>query len=106
MIKQNEINQILQSKYLIKRALLGAGMALVMVSLFLVRELDEMWSLLPVTAVTLAGAFGGVFYHIADHLRQQKGWNKILINIFCALVYLAALYMSLVLALAITGHWD
>jgi len=109
MTTQNEIHQFLHSSTLLKRALTGAGAAVTLLTIFLliVGGLDDgFWILIPASAVTIAGALGGIFYDLADHIRRQRNWNKLVVNIFCLLAYLAGLYMSLILALNFTGHWD
>lgn len=109
MTAQNEIHQLLHSKTLLKRALTGTGVALTLMTIFLliVGGFDDgFWILIPTSAVTIAGALGGIFYDVVDHIRRQRNWNKLVVDIVCVLAYLAGLYMSLILALNFTGDWD
>jgi hypothetical protein len=112
MTWQKELYQNLRSKMLIKRTLQGAGIAFLLMIIFLfvvsiVGDLDlEAWLLLPISSVTVAGAFGGAFYFFVDQLVSQSGWKKVLANVVSVLVYIVGLYISLILALSITGHWD
>ena len=111
MTWQNEIQQILFSKTLIKRALQGAGIAFVLISIFILGTLAAdtkagTWLFIPIAAVTVGGAFGGVFYSIMDLFRHQGGWKKIAVTIISVLVYFLTLYFSLILALNAMGLWN
>lgn len=109
-----------------RTVLFGAGLGFILVSSFL----SLMYFLtdgglglgamvvLPLSTVTIGGAFtslrsmiaalgvGGVFFYLMDFVRQHGTGAKVLANIISALVYFAGLWISLVFALAITGHWD
>jgi hypothetical protein len=111
MTLQNELQNILRSKTLIKRALQGAGIGFILIFIFIsiARKGNmnlESWELLAVASVTLGGAFGGVFYNVMDIFRIQGGWKKVLANVASVLVYIVTLYLSLVLSLNATGQWD
>jgi hypothetical protein len=111
MTWQSELQQILQSKTLIKRALQGAGIALILICIFILGAATAnaefgSWVVWPILAVTAGGAGGGIFYCLMDLLRTQGGWKKALANIASILVYIAALYCSLILALSALGLWD
>jgi hypothetical protein len=110
MNRQNELLHILRSRLLIKRALQGAGIAFVLICIFLLAVIGnvviEAWLLVPIGAVTVGGALGGVFYFVMDILRSQGGWKKIWANVISIFVYLVLVYMSLILALSAIGLWD
>lgn len=113
MTWQSELQQILRSKPLIKRALQGAGIALAIVIIFIfvveVRGGDigfGAWMFLPVIALAIAGAFGGIFYCMMDLLRVHGGWKKLMANVASVLVYIVTLYLSLILALNAVGLWN
>ena len=109
MTKQNELQHSLNFGCLSKRALQGAGIALVLIIMFLVitGAIDEgLWIFLPMTTVTAGGAFGGIFYYLVNDLWSQTGWKRVAVNILCLLVYIFSLYFSLIAALNVTGHWD
>jgi len=108
MTQQSDFMQVLFSRMLVKRALQGAALALVLVSILIVAGpgMDESWVLVPMSLVTFGGACGGVFFHLAHTIRQLRNWSKAWINFLCLLVYIAGLYFSLVYALSLTGHWD
>ena len=90
---------------LAKRMLLGAGIALVPLTLLLlqVEEPDpawpKLWMLRPLIIVPLAGAMGGLFYYLMNYLFHLQGWRKILVNILCLVVYLVGIWMGTVLGL-------
>jgi hypothetical protein len=108
MTQQNDLQQVLFSRSLGKRGLQGAALAFLLVMILVLTGpgLDENWVLIPISLVTIGGACGAIFYHVADYMRQQRGWSKIWINILCTLVYIAGLYLSLVYALSLVGLWD
>ncbi len=88
-----------------KRMLLGAGIALILISIFLLPvkypkpEWGKLWMIKPLIMVSLAGALGGVFYYFMDHLRYQGGWKKILAIILSLIGYIIALWLDTVLGL-------
>ena len=99
----------LHPKSLAVRALQGAGIAFVLVSIFLTTFIGSgigFQILLPMATTAIAGACGGIFYYLMDNLRYQGGWKKVVANIICVLVYIPALWISMVFAFAITGHWN
>lgn len=110
----NHFRQHFNPSILGKRALQGAGIALVLVTLFMTflavfseGELNLRIELIvPLLTVTFAGACGGVYFYLVDFLRKNGGWKKALANISSTLVYIVGLYMSLVIGLALIGLWD
>lgn len=101
-------NELMHHKSLGTRALQGAGIALVLLIIFLlsVTGIDGEWVFLPMFTVSVGGACGGVFYYLMAPLRRQGGWKKVLANVICFFVYIAGLYFSLIAALNVTGHWS
>lgn len=88
-----------------KRMLIGAGIALVLILLFL-SDVDEpdpnwpkMWKLRPLIIVPIAGALGGAFYYLMDHLFYQGGWRKPLVYLLSLIGYIIALWFGTVLGL-------
>ena len=110
MIQQNETTQV-HSAPLTKRMLQGAGIAFVLISLFLLSagEPDpnwpKLWMIRPLIIVPIAGAVGGVFYYFMDHLRYQNGWKKLLANILSIIGYIIVLWLGTILGLDGT-MWD
>lgn len=95
---------------LIKRVLIGAAIALVMISVFLTmggpgrpEEWGTWWKVRPLVIVTFAGAAGGLFYHLMERFRRPGGWKKILVNVLCLLVYIVGLWFGSVLGFV--GTW-
>lgn len=109
--KSNPASQPLHSASLTKRMIQGAGIALVLITIFLLGAGEpnpawpKLWMLRPLIIVPIAGAMGGVFYYFMDHLRYQGGWKKALAIILSLIGYLFALWIGTVLGLDGT-HWD
>lgn len=109
MTWQTEIQHIFLSKSFKKRIWQGAGIALLLVCIFLlIISNGNIGSLMlvPMAYVTVGGAAGGAFFSLMDLLRSQGGWQKILANVVSTLAYVVILYACLILALSVTGHWD
>lgn len=110
----HNLQQRLHAKYIGIRALQGAALAFALISLLLIVIYFTSkgdagfgnWVLIPLFTVTVGGAFGGIFYYLMDHVRYHGGWKKIFANILSVLAYIVSLYLSLIIALNITGHWD
>lgn len=100
-----------RSNLIAKRMLVGAAIALVIISVFLYGvdnvkpEWGKLWMLRPLIVVPLAGSMGGLFYHMMDILRVRGGWNTIFANIISFVVFIIALWMGTVLGLVGT-LWD
>jgi len=105
------INHSQRSNLIAKRMLVGATLALILIAVFLygVKNADpawgKLWFLRPLIVVPLAGAMGGLFYHLMEGLRQRGGWSTIAANIISLLVYLFILWIGTVLGLDGT-LWD
>ncbi|WP_460914260.1 potassium transporter KefB [Spirosoma areae] len=105
MYEQNELKQPIETASLGKRALLGAGIALVLISIFLLNAGEpnpnwpRLWMIKPLLIVPLAGALGSVFSYFMNHLPHQKSWRKALINIVSLIVYIIGLWLGTVLGL-------
>ena len=100
------ITRPIQTTSLVKRMLVGAGIGLVLISLFLISagepnpEWGTLWRLKPLIIVPFAGAGGGLFYYIMmDHIRFQVGWQKALAFLFSFIVFIIALWLGTVLGL-------
>ena len=109
MTKQNELQHSFPPKEISKRALQGAGIALVLFTFFLLIPDDityGAWILLPVITVSVGGALGGVYYSLIEQLRYEGSWAKAYATISSILVYFMLLWLSLVAALNVTGHWN
>ena len=108
MTDQTNTQKRSSSNSLIKRiwqgTLLGLGLATVFFIFFGITSGE--WILMPLVTVGISGAIGGVFFFIFDQLGPEKGWLKVVFRILGFAFYVGILWLSLVLAYSITGHWD
>ena len=92
-----------------KPILIGAGIALILISLFLFSagegkpEWGKLWMIRPLIIVPLAGATGGAFYYFMCHLSHQRSLNKAVAFILSLIVYIIGLWLGTVLGL--DGTW-
>lgn len=107
MTKANPITtRPAQPGSLTKRMLLGAGIALVLITALLLGVTDPnpewgtLWMLRPLIIVPLAGATGGAFYHYIDRLRYEAGWKTWATIPLGCLIYIVGLWLGTVLGLA------
>ena len=84
--------------------LLGLGLATVFF-VFIGFSSGE-WNIMPLVTVGISGAIGGVFFFILDQLGPKEGWLKVVFRLLGFAFYAGILWLSLVLAYSITGHWD
>ncbi len=87
------------------RMMQGAGVALLLMTLFLggVHKVNpqwgEFWMVRPLVVVSLAGGIGGVFYYFMDFLRYKGGWKRFIAQVISVLVYMILLWLGTVLGL-------
>lgn len=109
MTKQNNLLRLFNLRDIAKRALQGAGVAFVLVTIIVLStiryELGPKIGI-PMLTFSFGGACGGVFYAIADQLRQRNGWNKVVVNSICFVVYIISLWFWFIPGLAFVGLWD
>jgi hypothetical protein len=111
MYGQTELRQPIHPASMGKRALVGAAIAFVLISVFLLKAgspnpaWPKFWMIRPLLVVPAAGAAGGIFYYFMDHLRYQGGWKKVVANVLSLVVYIIGLWLGTVLGLAGT-MWD
>lgn len=105
MTRQHEIQKPRFSSKLLIRMLAGATIAFVLITVFLLQvdepdpEWPRLWYIRPLIVVALAGAAGGLFFHLMNRFRRKGGWQKIAINILCVIVYVIGLWLGTVLGL-------
>lgn len=95
-------------------AVIGAGIAFALIVAFIdcsmIISRDDLgfggMVILPISTVTVGGSIGGIVFYVAGPLRRSGNTQKVIVNIFCTAVYIVGLWMSLVAALSVTGHWD
>ena len=96
---------------LTKSILVGAGIALMVISFFLFMagegqpEWGKFWMIRPLIIVPLAGTMGGAVYHFMDHLSHEGVLNKIVAVILSLVIYIIALWLGIILGLDGT-LWD
>ncbi len=106
MTQRNESQtQPNQPVSLVKPILVGAGIALLVISFF-VFGVDEanpawgkFWMIRPLIITPLAGAMGGAFYSFMDY-QSFRGFNRTLAIILSLVVYFIGLWLGTVLGLA------
>lgn len=110
--KGTSTTRVINTPLLIKRMLLGAAIALAVISFFVfgVDNPDPawpaFWRIRPLIITPLAGAAGGACYYIIEqHLLNQGGWRKGLAIVLSILVYIIGLWLGIVLGLDGT-MWD
>ncbi len=111
MILFRYLKQTFQSPSLVKNILLGAGIGLALIGLFLFNadepnpEWHELWMIRPFVIVPLSGAMGGLFYTFMEPWRKKNGWIKTAAYLLCLIVFLIGLFMGTVLGLDGT-YWN
>lgn len=94
-----------------KRMLLGAGIALVLITIFLftVKEPDpawgKYWMIRPLLVMTFAGAMGGLCNYVIMNFRSLIGLNKSKAILLSLTVFIVGLFLGFVLGLNGT-LWD
>jgi hypothetical protein len=118
MNARNKLQHRLHNIPLGKFVLLGAGIALLLVIIFLSiifsigSFLDgktfwqRVWEFLPLVTVTAGGALGGMIYYLVVQMGHPSGWKKVLATIFSILFYTVLLWLSLIAGFSATGQWD
>ena len=90
---------------LVKPILIGAGIALLVISFFVFGvdhprpEWGKFWQIRPLIVTPLAGAMGGAFYALMDY-QSSRGFNRTLAILLSIIVYAVGLWLGTVLGLA------
>ncbi|MGM0945176.1 MAG: hypothetical protein ACQEW9_08320 [Bacteroidota bacterium] len=95
-------------KELFLPAMLGASLPLAWL-LFVIltkEDLFEPWMYYPLIIIPLGGSVGGMFFYLMGFKWFPKGNQKLIAVIFSTLLYFVAIWMSAVMAFAVTGHWN
>jgi hypothetical protein len=95
---------------LAKRMLVGWGIGLLVISVFVVPTVPDpawgkFWMIRPLIITPLAGAMGGLCNYYIIRFHERVGVNKILAIIVSALVFIVGLWMGIILGLDGT-LWD
>jgi len=94
-----------------KPMLIGAGIAFILISVFLFSvdhpkpEWGKFWMVKPMIMVPFAGAMGGLFYYFMNYLSSTQGFNKTVAILLSFIVYIVGLWLGSVLGLNGT-MWD
>ncbi|MGY3212977.1 hypothetical protein [Mucilaginibacter sp. HD30] len=95
-----------QTGSLVKRMLIGTGIGLVVIAIFVLpvkharAEWGQLWMLRPFIITPLSGAMGGLVAHFMIRLRNTYAWNKTLTFLLTAIICTVGLWMGIVLGLA------
>jgi len=107
MTHENLTTQPAHKGSLAKPMVIGAAIAFILITVFLLPvlghprpEWSKFWMIRPLIVVPLAGATGGLFYHLLNNLRSRGGSRKILANVLSLVIYVLGLWMGTVLGLA------
>ena len=98
-----------QQSSLVKRMLVGAGIGLTLISLFLFSagegkaEWGKFWMIRPLIIVPFAGAIGGLCNYFIMSFRSHAGLNKIVAIILSLIIFIFGLWIGTVLGL--DGTW-
>jgi hypothetical protein len=91
---------------IVRTALIGAGIAYVLITLFLFvpsvhanPSWPKFWMVRPLVLVPLAGAIGGIFFCFMNILGKQNSWNMFFVNLLCIIVFIVGLWLGTVLGL-------
>lgn len=90
---------------LTKPILVGAGIALLVISFFVFGvdnanpEWGKFWMIRPLIITPLAGAMGGAFYSFMDY-QSSRGFNRTIAIFLSLVVYFIGLWLGTVLGLA------
>jgi hypothetical protein len=88
-----------------KRMVVGAGIGLILISLFLLSagdpnpEWGKLWMIRPLLIVPLAGAIGGLCNYFIVHFHNQVGVNKTVAMVVSVLVFVIGLWLGIMLGL-------
>ncbi|UOE51138.1 hypothetical protein MTO98_08625 [Mucilaginibacter sp. SMC90] len=88
-----------------KNMLLGWGIGLILISVFLFQVNEpnpawgKLWMIRPLIITPLAGAAGGGIYYFMDQLRRMRSWNKVLFQLLSLILFIIALWLGIVLGL-------
>lgn len=107
MTQSNSLSPLLLNPTTIaKRALVGAVIAYVLITLFLLvpgvtvsPNWPKFWMVRPLIVVPLSGAMGGIFYYFMEVLVSRQGWKRMVAVIVSLFVYIVGLWLGTVVGL-------
>ena len=91
---------------LVIRTIAGAAIALVVIMVFVIAGLKNpnpewypTWWVRPLLVTPIAGACGGIFFHLMYELGKVSAWRKIIFAFIGVVGYVIALWLGTVLGL-------
>lgn len=111
MEQKNNLTKANNGGLLAKRMLAGAAISLALIITFLYSadgaepEWGRYWMIRPLIIVPLAGAAGGLFYHLLSPWRSRGGWKAAAAIVLSVIVYVFGLWIGTVLGLDGT-YWN
>src|SRR3712207_5060881 len=105
MTQRNNVTAQPHQASLLNRMLLGAGIGLLLIFLFLLSahepnpEWGKLWMIRPLIIVPLAGAMGGLCNYFIVHFHNLFGVNKTIAVILSVIVFIIGLWLGVVLGL-------
>lgn len=102
-MKKNPLNQLL-----LLSSALGAALPLSWI-LFVIFSREpqlETWMLFPSILIPMGGAIGGAFFYLMGFHWFPQGKKKLIALLVSTIAYIGALWISAVLAFALTGDWN
>lgn len=103
----NQMNYSVQPLLLLKRTLVGAGLAILLVSILIViygNEGNLIW--IALLSTSIAGMGSGITYYLLNDLLQPGGLKRILAISFSLSFFSFSFWLALIFALAQVGLWD
>ncbi len=103
--KQSSQTSFIQPSRMSRPMLIGAGIGLALISLFLygVNDPDaawgKFWVVRPMIMVSLAGAAGGAVFYFLNQLSNQGKLNKSVAVVLSIIIFIIGLWMGSVLGL-------
>ncbi len=111
MQQQNGIQQRIFTPATFRGALIGGGIALILIVLFLATAGEanpawpKLWRIKPLLIVPFAGACGGAFLSFISQIPTQSKWLMVAARLLGIVVFIVGLWLGTVLGLNGT-YWD
>ncbi|WP_374949375.1 hypothetical protein [Mucilaginibacter sp.] len=104
MTLSENVSKTLQPALLIKTMLIGAGIALAVITVFILPVnpnpgWGKFWMIRPLIITPLAGAAGGAVYYVLNWIANPTGWIKVGVITLSLVVYLISLWLGIILGL-------
>jgi hypothetical protein len=98
----------LSIKELLLPAAIGASLPLACLLFIILTKEDilEPWMYYPLTIIPIGGGIAGAFFYLMGFQWFPTGNRKLIAIIFSTILYFVAIWISAVMAFAVTGHWN